>query len=60
MDLLTIRGAAERLGIAPQTLMNWRTRGYGPPSALIGGRVRYRAADIDAWIDDRFKENTNG
>ena len=60
MDLLTLNEAADRIGIAPQTLMNWRTRGYGPPSARIGGRVKYRPEDIDAWINDRFKENTDG
>jgi predicted site-specific integrase-resolvase len=60
MDLLTIEGAAERLGIAPQTLMNWRTKGYGPPSARIGGRVRYRQEDIDTWVNDRFKEANDG
>ena len=60
MDLLTLKEAASRIGIAPQTLMNWRTKGYGPPWAYIGGRVRYKPEDIDRWINDRFKENTDG
>jgi predicted site-specific integrase-resolvase len=57
MDLLTLKEAAERIGVAPQTLMNWRAKGYGPPSARIGGRVRYRPEDIDSWIKSRFEEN---
>lgn len=58
MDLLTLKEAATRIGISPQTLMNWRSRNYGPPSARIGGRVRYRPEDIDNWIKSRF-ENRN-
>lgn len=56
---IDITTAAEYLGIARQTLLNWRSRGYGPPSAMIGGRVRYKPEDIDTWINDRFKENTD-
>jgi excisionase family DNA binding protein len=59
-ELLTLREAAERLRISPQTLMNWRSKGKGPKSAKFGGGVRYRPEDIDTWIDQQFKGNTNG
>lgn len=59
-ELLTLREAADRLRISPQTLMNWRSKNKGPKSAMFGGRVRYRPQDIDTWIEQQFKGNTNG
>ncbi|MGY1823757.1 helix-turn-helix transcriptional regulator [Geodermatophilus sp. SYSU D00079] len=41
---------ATELGLTPGTLRNWRVNGRGPKGARIGGHVRYRRADIDAWI----------
>lgn len=49
-NLLNEKQAAKRLGIRPQTLEKWRTRRYGPVYVKLGGRVRYFAGDIDAWI----------
>ncbi|MEZ4315806.1 MAG: helix-turn-helix domain-containing protein [Polyangiaceae bacterium] len=50
--------AASLLGFPPQTLRRWRVRGGGPPYAKIGGRVRYRHADLAAWIEGRVQKNT--
>jgi len=41
---------AEYLGIPLQTIYQWRTRGYGPPGTRIGKHVRYRPADVEAWV----------
>ena len=53
--LLTRAEAAEYLGVTVYGLAQMATRGYGPryykPSARM---VRYRAADLDAWIDDHM------
>lgn len=40
------------------TLNFWRTRGIGPRSALIGGRVLYRESDVDAWIASEIEADT--
>ena len=43
--------AATYLDVSPQTMRNWRSAGSGPPAIkLNGGAIRYRLADLDAWI----------
>lgn len=49
--LLTPAQAAEHLALSTSTLANWRCAGAGPPSVKVGGRVRYRLAELDAWVD---------
>ncbi|MBU9615220.1 helix-turn-helix domain-containing protein [Burkholderia multivorans] len=55
--LMTTAQAAEYLGISFHTLEIWRsTRRYHVPFVKIGNRVRYRRADLDAWIASRLVE----
>ncbi|MBA9003775.1 helix-turn-helix transcriptional regulator [Thermomonospora cellulosilytica] len=42
--------AAAYLGVAKQTLANWRSTGRGPKFSRRGRVVRYRWADLDAWM----------
>ena len=51
--------AAERLGVQPSTLANWRWTGCGPRYLKVGGRVRYRLHDLAAWLDDQARESTS-
>jgi predicted site-specific integrase-resolvase len=48
--ILTEKQAAKRSFQKPDTLRKWRTRGKGPVYLKLGGKVRYRAEDIDKWI----------
>lgn len=53
---LTPQDAARYLGIAPGTLATSRLtppRNDGPPFIRYGRAVRYRLADLDAWLDSR-------
>ena len=43
------REAAERLGLSPRTLDTYRCTGAGPWYYRLGGCVRYRETDLDAW-----------
>lgn len=53
-QLLDRSGAAEYLGISPQTLAIWAsTRRYGLPFVKIGRRVKYRVTDLDSFIESR-------
>lgn len=50
-DLVTEREAAAILGVAIQTLRNWRWRGTGVRARKVGARlVRYHRADLAAFI----------
>lgn len=42
---------ADRLGVPPGTLANRRYQGHGPTYLKVGRHVRYRAVDVDAWLD---------
>ena len=50
--------AAERLGISPRTLEQYRRTGEGPVFHRFGYLVRYLAADIDAWAAARRRITT--
>jgi hypothetical protein len=41
-------------GVPVNTLKDYRAKGKGPTSALIGGKVKYRKSDVYAWIDQQF------
>ena len=49
--LLNTAKAAEVLGIAGQTLHQWRMASKGPKYFKFGRRVLYDLADIEAWIE---------
>ena len=49
--LLTEAEAAKRLCAKPQTLNKWRTRKRGPAYIKISGKIRYKASDVQAFID---------
>ncbi|WP_406356443.1 helix-turn-helix transcriptional regulator [Streptomyces sp. NBC_00658] len=52
---LSVKDAAEYLGLSPHTLYVWRHRRNGPPSFRMGprGRVMYRIEALDAWIREQ-------
>lgn len=41
---------AERLKVPVSTVRYWRSRGEGPPAVLVGKHLRWRPADVDAWL----------
>ena len=55
--ILTIDQAAAYLSIPKATLYTWRTRrvGFGPPAVKLGGCLRYRRTDLDAWVADHVE-----
>jgi hypothetical protein len=49
--LLTEKEAAKRLLARPMTLTKWRQRGRGPAYLKLSGKVRYRADDLERFIE---------
>lgn len=47
---LSTTNAGKYLGIAPTTLAIWRCRKKGPKFVLVGTRVRYTIASLDAFV----------
>ena len=49
IECLSSKLLARRWGLSPSTLERWRHRRQGPPHLKIGGRVRSRLQDIEAF-----------
>jgi len=43
--------SAKELGVAVQTLRNWRHLRKGPPYVKMGRAIRYRREDLVAFIE---------
>jgi excisionase family DNA binding protein len=54
--LMTMAEVSDLLGIPVSTLYGWRHRGEGPAGYRIGRYVRYRRAEVEAWIEARAEE----
>ena len=55
-ELLTVEEVAARLRISPGSLYNLRYGSAAPPAIRIGSRLRWRRADVEAWIDAHFED----
>lgn len=51
---MTQEQAAEYLGVKSETLNTWRCkRQHAIPYYKVGRLIRYRKADLDAWLEQR-------
>ena len=44
---------ADFLDVPVKTVFAWRHRRVGPPGYRIGKHVRYREADVLAWLEEQ-------
>ena len=51
-DAVDERRAARVIGVAVQTLRNWRHMRRGPAYLKIGKAVRYRVEDLVSYLND--------
>jgi excisionase family DNA binding protein len=49
-DIDRQQATADYLNTSPRTLEDWRYRRIGPPFIRVGGQIRYRRSDVDAWL----------
>jgi excisionase family DNA binding protein len=54
--LLTTPEVAQYLGIPVATLYQWRTRGIAPRAVRVGKHLRFRRADVEAWVERHTDE----
>ncbi len=52
MKLMTLKGVAAELRISPRQIHRLKDAGHMPQPIRIGRVLRWRAADIDAWVAD--------
>src|SRR5437899_2003745 len=56
--LLTVQDVAALLKCSVSSLNKWRLRQTGPPFVRVGSRVRYRLADVQAYIANQTRTST--
>jgi excisionase family DNA binding protein len=49
--MLKPQDVAEFLGVPVATLYRWRYEGEGPRAVRVGRHLRYRPAEVEAWLD---------
>jgi excisionase family DNA binding protein len=52
-QLLTARAVADLLDVSTETVLRWYRRGELPAIRLPGGAIRFREAEVEAWIEER-------
>jgi predicted DNA-binding transcriptional regulator AlpA len=56
-ELLDETKLAVKLNVSRATLQSWRYAGKGPRYIKIGRLIRYRAADVDAYLRAQTRGN---
>jgi excisionase family DNA binding protein len=54
--LLSTEEVAEVLGRPARTLRQWRYLGEGPRYLKVGATVRYRARDVESWLEAQERQ----
>ena len=52
-ELMTEKEVAQFLKVSVNTLRNYRSLGIGPLFVKLGRSVRYRMADVLAWVNGK-------
>ena len=47
---------AAEFGVPVTTVYQWNSKLTGPRAAHIGRHVRYRRADVEAWIAEQYRD----
>jgi excisionase family DNA binding protein len=55
-EFLTVDDLARLLRVPKATIYRWRSTGHGPPGYTIGRHVRFRWAEVEAWLEERADE----
>jgi excisionase family DNA binding protein len=58
-DYMTPKEAADYVRSSPSTLAKRRITGQLPAFSRIGKAIRYRKADLDAWMTGNVRRSTS-
>lgn len=51
--LLSVDDLSKVCQVPTATIYKWRTTGSGPRGLRIGKHLRFRAADVESWLDEQ-------
>lgn len=51
--LWSVEEVAEYLRVPAKTIYAWRYQGFGPPAFRLGKHLRFRPAEVEAWLMER-------
>jgi excisionase family DNA binding protein len=51
VTLLSIEDVARYLGVAPRTIWEWKSTGYGPKRIRVGRRTWFLETDVHDWLE---------
>ena len=57
-EMLKREAAARFLGLAVQTLDNWRSAGRGPKFVKLGARVVYQRSELESYLAANRRQST--
>lgn len=57
---LTSKEVAALAGVTPATVRSWVHRGYGPPYFRVVRSIRYKRAEVEAWLEAGRHEPPKG
>jgi predicted DNA-binding transcriptional regulator AlpA len=55
-ELISNLKAAKMIGVAPATLVDWRSSKRGPRYVKVGRLVYYRRSDICTWLASQIRD----
>jgi len=47
----SVEDLARHLQVSPNTVYVWNYKGTGPRAVRVGRHVRYRAEDVETWLE---------
>jgi hypothetical protein len=57
---VNVQGASKITGVPVGTMRCWRAENQGPPSYLVGGKLRYDVAELRAWLRAQKAQSLRG
>ena len=57
--MLGVSELSELIGVPVSTIYDWRVKGGGPVAHRLGKHLRFKPADVEAWLVSRREGVSN-